>query len=183
MLSLCSLCSHHSTLARLASRSRFELPASPALLASLTASPLLACALASLAPAASPVCFACSLRSTRLSRCSLCSSSLPLPSLASLGPLLLFARAPLAASPDVLSPRSSARLLLGARSARRLDCGSLRSPLAAPPAAHFRLTSLAVYLLDLLAHLNDCPPRLAHLACSIIFCAGAQLKSPLSFSV
>ena len=88
----------------------------------------------------------------------------------------IYARAPLAPSPAVLSLCSSARLLL--------------APLAASTAARFArrwllrllLTSLAVYLLDLLAHLNDCPPRLAHLACSIIFFAGAQLKSPLSLS-
>ena len=134
--------------ARLACSARFARP-----------SPLLACALASLdlEPAASPACFThltgCSLRSTRLSRCSLRSSSLLLPSLISLGPLLL---APLAASPAVLSLRSSARLLL--------------APLAASTAARFArrwllrqlLASLAVYLLDLLARLT----RLARFACS-----------------
>ena len=156
MLSLCSLRSHQSTLAHLAARSRFA--ARLACSARFARpSPLLACALAPLAPAASPACFArlasCSLRSTRLSRCSLRSSSLLLTSLALLGPLLL---APLAASPAVLSLRSSARLLL--------------APLAASTAARFArrwllrqlLASLAVYLLDLLARLT----RLARFACS-----------------
>ena len=82
-----------------------------------------ACRLACLA------CFArladCSLRSIRLSRCSLCSSSLPLPSLASLGPLLLFARS------------ARCRRLLCSRFARQLACCSLRSP------PRLRLASLA----------------------------------------
>ena len=114
-------------------------------------------------------CFArlagCSVRSTRLSRCSLRSSSLLLPSLASLGPLLLCARclACCALASLVSSP--------AARSARCLDCGSLRSPQAAPPAARFarRLPARSARL----SH-SPCPPR-----CSSIFCAG-ELKSPLS---
>ena len=118
MLSLCSLRSHNTTRVRLAARSRFA-----RLLCSLRLpprSPLLTCALTSLAPAASPACFTrladCSLRSTRLSRCSLRSLSLLLPSLASLGPLLLFARS------------ARCRRLLCSRFARQLACCSLRSP-------------------------------------------------------
>ena len=122
MLSLCSLRSHNTTRVRLAARSRFARSRFARLLCSLRLpprSPLLTCALTSLAPAASPACFArladCSLRSTRLSRCSLRSSSL-LPSLASLGPLLLFARS------------ARCRRLLCSRFARQLACCSLRSP-------------------------------------------------------
>ena len=158
MLSLCSLRSHNTTRVRIAACSRFARSRFARLLCSLCLpprSPLLTCALASLAPAASPACFArladCS---TRLSRCcSLRSSSLLLPSLASLGSLLLFARclACYALASLVRSP--------AARSARRLDCGSLCSPLAALPAAR---SALAVYLLDLLARLT----RLARFACS-----------------
>ena len=131
MLSLCSLRSHNTTLVRLAARPRFARSRFARLLCSLRSPPrstTLTCALASLVPAASPACFArlagCSLRSTRLSRCSLRSSSL-LPSLASLGPLLLFAR--------------SARCgrLLCSRFARQLACCSLRSP------PRLRLASLA----------------------------------------
>ena len=158
MLSLCSLRSHNTTLVRLAARSRFA-----RLLCSLRSPPRstpLTCALASLVPAASPACFArlagCSLRSTRLSRCSLRSSSLLLPSLASLGPLLLFARSARCLAYCALASLVSSP---AAPSARRLDCGSLRSPLAAPPAAR---SSFAVYLPDLLARLT----RLARFACS-----------------
>ena len=46
-----------------------------------------------------------------------------------------------------------------ARSAQRLDCGSLRSPLAAPPAAHFarRLPARSARPFH-----SPCPPRLLH---------------------
>ena len=161
MLSLCSLRSHNTTRVRLAACSRFARSRFARLLCSLCLpprSPLLTCALASLAPAASPACFArladCS---TRLSRCcSLRSSSLLLPSLASLGSHLLFAR-----SARCLACYALASLVRSpaARYARRLDCGSLCSPLAALPAAR---SALAVYLLDLLARLT----RLARFACS-----------------
>ena len=157
MLSLCSLRSHNTTLVRLAARPRFARSRFARLLCSLRLpprSPLLTCALTSLAPAASPACFArladCS---TRLSRCCSLRSSSLLPSLASLGPLLLCAR-----SARCLASCALALLVSSpaARSARRLDCGSaLCSPLAALPAVR---SSLAVYLLDL-SH-SPCPPRL-----------------------
>ena len=134
MLSLCSLRSHNTTRVRLAARSRFARSRFARLLCSLRLpprSPLLTCALTSLAPAASPACFArladCSLRSTRLSRCSLRSSSL-LPSLASLGPLLLFARSARCLACCALASLVSSP---AARSARRLDCDSLCPLLAA----------------------------------------------------
>ena len=164
MLSLCSLRSHNTTLVRLAARPRFARSRFARLLCSLRSPPrstTLTCALASLVPAASPACFArlagCSLRSTRLSRCSLRSSSL-LPSLASLGPLLLFARSARCLACCALASLVSSP---AARSARRLDCDSLCSPLAALPAVR---SSLAVYLIDLLARLT----RLARFACSSI---------------
>ena len=129
MLSLCSLRSHNTTLVRLAARPRFARSRFARLLCSLCLpprSPLLTCALASLAPAASPACFArladCS---TRLSRCCSLRSSSLLPSLASLGPLLLFARS------------ARCRRLLCSRFARQLACCSLRSP------PRLRLASLA----------------------------------------
>ena len=100
--------------ARLACSARFARRSSLACASRFARACRLACLLRS-------PCARCSLRSTRLSRCSLRSSSLQLPSLISLGPLLL--RAPLAASPAVLSLRSSARLLL--------------APLAASTAARF----------------------------------------------
>ena len=135
MLSLCSLRSHNTTRVRLAARSRFARSRFARLLCSLRLpprSPLLTCALTSLAPAASPACFArladCSLRSTRLSRCSLRSLSLLLPSLASLGPLLLFARSARCLACCALASLVSSP---AARSARRLDCDSLCPLLAA----------------------------------------------------
>ena len=135
MLSLCSLRSHNTTLVRLAARPHFARSRFARLLCSLRSPPrstTLTCALASLVPAASPACFArlagCSLRSTRLSRCSLRSSSLLPSSLASLGPLLLFARSARCLACFALASLVSSP---AARSARRLDCDSLCPLLAA----------------------------------------------------
>ena len=75
MLSLCSLRSHNTTRVRLAACSRFARSRFARLLCSLRLtprSPLLTCALTSLAPAASPACFA------RLADCSLTESLGPL---------------------------------------------------------------------------------------------------------
>ena len=83
---------------------------------------------ASLAPATSPACFArlagCSFRSTHLSRCSRRSSSLLLPSLASLGPLETCLLASSARRLACLCSRVASLVSSpAARSARRLDCG------------------------------------------------------------
>ena len=157
MLSLYSLRSHHSTLTRLAgaARSHFELPASPALLASLAASALASAGLRSRFARACRL--ACLLRS-------------PCRLLASLDPPFSAARSArrlFCCPPSLRSGRFSC--LFGLRSPPRLLLLSLRSsarlllaPLATSTAARFArrwllrllLTSLAVYLLDLLAHLT-----------------------------
>jgi hypothetical protein len=129
---ICSLRSHHSTLARLAARSCFaaRLACSAGSLRLPPCSPLLTCALASLAPAASPACFA------RLACRLLGSLDPPFPLLAPLvvSPAALprFARA---ASP-VCSLRSLPRQLCS-RFARQLACCSLCSM------PRLRLASLA----------------------------------------
>ena len=159
MLSLCSLRSHNTTLVRLAARSRFA-----RLLCSLRSPPRstpLTCALASLACLPPRLLASLALPAARFARPAFpaARSAHPLsccpPSLRSGRFACLLAL--LAASPAVLSLRS--RSSPAARSARRLDCGSLRSPLAAPPTAR---SSFAVYLPELLARLT----RLARFACS-----------------
>ena len=168
MLSLCSLRSHNTTRVRLAARSRFARSRFARLLCSLRLpprSPLLTSALSLRSRLPPRLLALLALPTARFARPAFpaarsahCLSCCP-PSLRSGRFSCLLA--PLAASPVVLSLRSSARLLLAPLAASTATRFALCSPLAALPAAR---SSLAVYLIDLLARLT----RLARFACSSI---------------
>ena len=166
MLSLCSLRSHNTTLVRLAARSRFA-----RLLCSLRSPPRstpLTCALASLACLPPRLLASLALPAARFARPAFPAARSAHP-LSCCPPSLRSGRfscllAPLAASPTVLSLRSSARLLLAplaastaARFARRWllrlllalrspstcqNCSPVSLALPASPAQHFTVHSL-----------------------------------------
>ena len=140
MLSLCSLRSQGPSALARSPHSHASLPASPAVLASLAASPLLLSLRSRLSPLAC-LRFTRARRLSHLLRALLAPLAASLAALASLGPPLLRARSARRHTHRtrllvLLSRFATRQLSPAARSTRRLHaCRSLRSPLAAPPAA------------------------------------------------